>query len=118
MKHFLVCVALLLLAVEASAEFVTNGTFEAGNTGFTSAYTYSPGDLVPAGVYDVVTDPARSRFNDPSTASYKDHTTGAGLMLAVNSTLEGDQSIWAQTVPVTPDSDYEFALWVSSWYGD
>ena len=33
---------------------VVNGNFEAGNTGFTSGYTYLPGNGVPEGVYDVV----------------------------------------------------------------
>jgi hypothetical protein len=117
MKHSLVCLTLLLLASRAPAELIVNGNFEGGNTGFATAYMLSPGDIGPAGSYDIVSNPALSRPNDISPVSHQDHTSGSALMMAVNATLGGIQSVWSQTVPVTPNTDYDFSLWVSSWFG-
>ena len=62
---------------------VANGDFSAGNTGFTSSYTYvtGPGSLVPEGVYTITTDP---HLEHPGAVSFGDHTTGTGEMMAVN----------------------------------
>src|SRR5262245_56943309 len=67
---------------------ITNGDFALAITGFTSGYTYSPGNILDPGTYDVVDNPAHSRPNDNESASYGDHTSGTGLMLAVNGTLD------------------------------
>ncbi len=60
MKTFCITAAgcLLAWAVPAAAQnLVPNGNFEAGNTGFTSDYTYSPGNGFPQSTYTVTTNP-------------------------------------------------------------
>ena len=60
---------------------LTNGDFSAGNTGFTSQYTYSPGNLLHEGTYTVDNNPHNDSIYG---ASFGDHTTGKGLMLIAN----------------------------------
>ena len=47
-----------------------NGSFESGNTGFTSDYTHAPGNISPQGTYDVVRNP---RDSHALGASHKRH---------------------------------------------
>lgn len=108
------CLILASPAVQAS--FIINGDFSSGNTGFTSQYLYSAGDIGPAQSYDVVTNPANSRPNDINPVSYGDHTTGTGLMMAVNGATAPNQIVWSQSVSVLPNSHYDFELWISSWF--
>ena len=48
-------IAVILLSSQVQAQcsiasnLLPNGTFESGNSGFTSAYGYNPGNLVPEG---------------------------------------------------------------------
>ena len=107
---------LFLVAGRASAGLIVNGDFEAGNTGFVTTYMYSPGDIGPARSYDVVANPALSRPNDVNPVSYGDHTTGSGLMMAVNGALTPNTLVWAQSVAVVPGADYQFSMWLSSWF--
>src|SRR5262245_41705434 len=99
-----------------SGNLIANGDFSLGNAGFGTGYTYSPGDVGPAQSYDVVDDPAHSRPHDANPVSYGDHTTGTGLMMAVNGATAPDVVVWSQTVAVSPASDYDFSLWLSSWF--
>jgi parallel beta-helix repeat protein len=98
------------------SNIIVNGDFEAGNTGFTTQYNYSPGDIGPAQSYDVVDNPAHSRPHDINPVSYGDHTTGSGLMLAVNGAAQANVTVWGQSLTVTPHTDYAFSLWMSSWF--
>lgn len=110
------CVFLLLIGFSrhAVANLVVNGDFELGNTGFSTDYGYSPGDIGPEGVYDVVYDPSVvHRF----AFSYKDHTSGSGLMMAVNGSASSGKVVWSQTIPVNPSTNYVFSAWVSNWGG-
>ncbi|HEV3255727.1 MAG TPA: hypothetical protein VG013_02485 [Gemmataceae bacterium] len=107
---------LSLGAAAARANLIVNGDFEAGNTGFTTAYTYSPGDIGPAQSYDIVDDPADSRPHDIAPISYGDHTTGTGLMMAVNGAEVPNVLVWGETVPVSPHTTYQFSAWISSWF--
>lgn len=113
---FLCFASLVISSSPVFAGFITNGDFSQGNTGFTTGYTYSPGDIGPALTYDIVTDPANSRPNDVNPISYGDHTTGTGLMMAVNGANFPNSLVWSQTVSVTPSTDYEFSVWMSSWF--
>ncbi len=97
----------------ANANLIVNSDFEAGNTGFTSDHTYSPGNIVPPGVYDVLANPSSAHG---SATSYGDHTTGSGLMMAVNGSTTPGEVVWGQTVSVTPGATYDFGVWISSWY--
>ncbi|MEM7479251.1 MAG: hypothetical protein AAF483_30065 [Planctomycetota bacterium] len=97
----------------ARAGLILNGDFESGNTGFTSDFTFSPGNIVPASTYDIVTSP---RLSHGSAASYGDHTTGSGLMLAANGSTSPNTAVWSQMVNVSQGQTYEFGVWTSSWF--
>jgi hypothetical protein len=112
------CALLLGFASMASAasSLITNGSFEAGNTGFTSAYTYvspGPGALNPGAVYTVDTNPANSHglfFN------MGDHTTGSGMMMIVNGSSVTGIPVWqgTATAPLVIGQQYDFSAWVAS----
>ncbi len=105
-----------VLSMPAIAQnLVYNGDFEYGNQGFVSEYSYSPGNIWAARTYDIVTDPSHSH---PYAVSYGDHTTGSGLMMAVNGATDGGSVVWSQTIPVAPGSRYVFSIWLSSWVED
>lgn len=105
--------ALVALPTASSANLIVNGDFEAGNTGFSSDYAYSPGNITGAGVYDILTDPSPAHN---LAASYGDHTSGAGKMMAVNGSTDAGDLVWGQTVSVQANAIYDFAVYISSWY--
>lgn len=119
-RILIVAVAMLGVTCLAYANLLTNGDFESGNSGFSSGYTYSssPGTMPPgitsAGVYDVVTDPSLVHGD---AASFGDHTTGSGLMMAINGATNSSTDVWTQSsITVTPFTDYVFSGWVATWY--
>lgn len=91
---------------------VTNGGFSLGEEGFSSDYSYQPGDIWAAGTYDLVPN---AQISHPWAVSYGDHTCGDGLMLAANGSITAGSAVWTQTIHVQPDTDYVFSAWVSSW---
>jgi gliding motility-associated-like protein len=97
---------------------VANGDFSAGNTGFTSAYTYvtGAGSLFPASTYAITSDP---NIEHPLAYSFFDHTVGtsAGRMMAING-ASSPVNVWCQTISVTPNTDYDFSAWFSNWSSD
>ena len=101
---------LLFAATFANANLIINGDFESGDQDFLTDYTLGIG--VTDQRYNVTTDP---RLHHPAAASYGDHTSGAGLMMAVNAATAADQLVWGQQVSLTANTDYEFSIWVSSW---
>ena len=126
----LVCLG-SLAASQASANLIFNGDFEAGNTGFTSDYTYiAPGTLSPVGApdnpggsaytlwdegtYSVGTDPNALHA---SWASFGDNTTGTGNMLIVNGAAS-PVSVWQGTLSsaLVAGQTYEFSAWVANLY--
>ena len=103
----------------AFGNLIINSGFESGDSGFTSEFTSAPADgdpsddLVPPDVYKVLTDPSDA---NASAESYGDHTTGSGLMMAVNGTeTAAGQLVWSQTVSVSTNTTYDFSMWVSTW---
>ena len=98
-------------AFDPNQNLIFNGDFEAGNFGFTSDYIYSPGDLWPEGVYDVLPDPSTAHAN---FAACNDHTSGSGNMMAVNGSAFPNENVWCQTVAVQPNTQYAFSAWVAS----
>src|SRR5690349_19420892 len=85
-----------------AANLLVNSAFEAGNSGFTTAYTYSPGNIVPEFTYDVLFNPHDAHAG---AIGYTDHT-GGGKMLAVNGAPTVNVKVWGETVPVTPNATY------------
>jgi hypothetical protein len=118
--HTVTALALLALLVAAPStlsaqcgELIVNGDFEAGNTGFTSSYTYSPSlplGLYPAATYAVVADPYT--LHDGFLGN--DHTSGSGLFMALNGTTIPNTTVWEQTVSVLPGTNYAFSAWVNT----
>lgn len=104
------CVPVLLALLTAfvsnshAVEFVTNGDFSAGNTGFTSAATYVASGALSYAQYAVRANPATANGSWCGV----DHTTGTGNMLLVDSVLG---AAWSQTVNLSPGS-YVFSLYV------
>jgi hypothetical protein len=101
-----------LLSMPVSANLLVNGDFSAGNTGFSTNYNFSSVGLGAARTYTITTDP---RLNHAAAKSYGDHTTGTGLMMAVNGATTANVRLWEQTVAVNGNTDYTFEFWASSW---
>jgi hypothetical protein len=99
-------------AQSAVNNLIGNGDFEGGNSSFTTSYTYSPGNIYSAIVYDLVGDPKKDH---PLATSYGDHTTGKGLMVAFNGSTVAGSVVWSQKVLVNTATSYAFSAWVSSW---
>ncbi|MGB0881708.1 MAG: gliding motility-associated C-terminal domain-containing protein [Vicingaceae bacterium] len=97
---------------------IVNGDFEAGNTGFTSDYIEATiigpwGLLSNQGEYTITTSPDLAHNNFPACG---DHTSGTGNMLVVNGANIANQNVWCQTIPVMPNSNYEFSAWVQNYF--
>jgi hypothetical protein len=100
----------------SAIELFPNTDFSAGNTGFSSAYTYAApaGDhtLWPEGLYTIVTNPQSIHA---SFAACGDHTTGTGNMLVVNADPVAGKIVWSSgNVPVTVNTDYTLSFFMSS----
>lgn len=91
---------------------ITNGSFDAGNTGFTSQYTYSPGANPTQGVYGVGRN--ANQLSPMYFASCSDHTSGTGPMMIVDGSPIAGQRVWCQTIAVAPQTHYAFSTWVTS----
>ena len=111
----LATVALILLAPRSqAAQLLTNGDFSAGNTGFTSSYSYSPGNLWAEGAYDVLANP---HADHSSFSTFGDHTTGSGKMMVVNGSPTANAVIWSEGgLSVAQNSVYTFSFWLASVY--
>lgn len=107
---FGVSATFLLVGNSAQANLIVNGDFEAGNTGFSSDYTFVSNNS-SAQQYGIVTDP--SPFNS-NFSSFGDHTSGSGNMMVVNGAASANQIVWEQTVSVTPDTIFDFSIWVAT----
>lgn len=117
--NHLIAATLLVGASHASAQLVVNGDFEAGNSGFTSGYSYVvPGAnaLLPEATYTVDTNPA---FSHPQFTSFGDHTTGTGNFLIVNGAGTADVPVWTSgPIAITLGETYIFDAWLSSVFPD
>ncbi|HYF13525.1 MAG TPA: hypothetical protein VD971_00485 [Phycisphaerales bacterium] len=99
----------------ASAALLTNGDFEAGNTGFASDYAYR-----------VVSDPPHAGQYGVTTSSFAwtnfwgtiatDHTPGAGdQFLIADIGADLSQAIWRQTVAVAANTEMTLSAWLATW---
>ena len=102
---------LTIQAVTAN-ELIINGDFSLGNTVFSSAYVYGTGGtyglLSLEGQYAVSTNPS---LTHTGFANFGDHTTGTGNMMVLNGASSSNTSIWCQTIPVLPNTYYDFSAW-------
>lgn len=112
-NRILIGAACLVLATPAGANLLVNGDFETGNDSFATDYVYSPGNIFGAQTYDVVANPSSVHGQ---AYSYTDHTSGGGLMMAVNGSTNDTAVVWGQTVTDAPATGYRFSLYTSTWY--
>ncbi len=99
---------------------IINGDFEQGNTGFTTNYVVgtggSFGQLSLEGTYAIVNSPSAAHNN---FSICEDHTSSPGTqMMVVNGSGSSNTQVWCQSVPVDPNTDYQFSMWVSSALND
>lgn len=92
------------------SNLVANGDFEAGNTGFSSGYVYTPTVLMNANNYDV-----RNSTNLINTQwAAIDHTFGSpSNLFAVFDGPSGNVAYTTQ-VNVQPNTEYVFCAWVDN----
>jgi hypothetical protein len=91
---FITGVFCLCQAAALGQNLLVNGSFEAGNTGFTGDYTFASTGS-GSGHYDIVRNP---RDSHGGAASFGDHTSGTGLMLVANGASDTNRAFWRQTV--------------------
>lgn len=92
---------------------ISNGDFTAGNTGFTSTYTYCStyNCLFPLSNWGYAVQTNPSYVHNVFVGS--DHTTGTGKFLIANG-QDSSLVVWSQTVTVDPANSYLFSIWSSS----
>lgn len=93
------------------SNLITNGDFENGNTGFSSSYTYNPTSVYLEATYAVTNNPQSVH---PDFAPCDDHTSGLGNMMVINGAGTPNTSIWCQTIPVIPNTNYAFSTWLTT----
>ncbi|MEI6577540.1 MAG: gliding motility-associated C-terminal domain-containing protein [Bacteroidota bacterium] len=93
------------------SNLIVNGDFDAGNTGFSSNYTYNAVSVWNEATYAVNSNPNAVH---PNFASCTDHTTGTGMMMIVNGAAAANVNIWCETITVIPNTDYAFSTWLAS----
>ena len=106
-----------LLSVSVSflsdVNLVVNGDFSLGDQDFVSDYIYGTGGgvglLSNEGQYAIASNAGdtHNHFDDCT-----DHTGGGNMMVVNASGLPN--SVWCQTITVTPNTEYEFGAWLTS----
>jgi hypothetical protein len=102
-------------SVACGQNLIVNGDFEAGNSGFTSEYTFKTdvagnSEMVPENTYGV----------DVNVASYHPIITGtgrSGKFLMVNGNTGSIKTVWAQSVNVTAGQACHFTAYVQRLVG-
>lgn len=101
---------------QVATELVTNGSFDAGNSGFTTAYTFVANiagqtELYPEGTYSVV-----SNANSVHNFFYgTDRYSGTGNFMVINGDPSLNQAVWSQNaITVQPNTTYYFSAWAMS----
>jgi hypothetical protein len=113
--HVIMLMLIFTIPAIATQNLIVNGDFEAGNTGFSTGYTYTT-DLIEQSCYAIDILPDGHHSTRPyDIASHGDHTSGQGNMMIVNGSTTPDVTVWEQTVSVSPNTSYEFSIWVSNW---
>ncbi len=111
-KELTALILLILISYSYAANLVVNGSFESGNTGFSSAYAYQS-NLYPAGTYYVGSNP-QAYHSSFWPISAKE---GSNMMI-LNGASTANQSVWSQSgIAVTPNTTYFFSTWLASVTG-
>ncbi|MGB0165607.1 MAG: hypothetical protein ACPF8V_02015, partial [Luteibaculum sp.] len=91
-----------------TTNMVVNGGFELGNIGFTSNYNYST-NLYPEANY-MVGPNAKTYHGSFNGKGYG----GSGNFMIINGAPIPGTKVWCQTIPVIPNTNYNFSTWISS----
>ncbi len=100
------------VSIPSGPNLITNGTFESGNTGFTSSYFFGNPGLSPGG-YSIQNNPQNS---NGSWSACGDHTSGSGNMMLVDGATSPGVKFYCHTLSVLPNTNYVFELYVASIY--
>jgi serine/threonine protein kinase len=124
-------VGLLLLFVVAATQLsrftsqpfspdnlVENGDFSKGNKGFLTNYLYFLDDYGSNQSFCILANPKDGTTSPADKGDYGDHTTGEGLMMVVNGSSDPSAVVWSQKITVDPGTQYDFSMWISSWFPD
>lgn len=110
-----VLVALVLSAGGVSAgpiNLITNGDFSAGNTGFTSSYSYHTDNLFPVASYAIGPNP--QAFNGsfiPASSFTTPPGAPSGNLFLANGATDG-RLVWqSQPVNIQANTTYTFSFW-------
>lgn len=107
-NFFLVVVAGISTVLNVGAG-VINGDFSAGNSGFTSDYTFiASGTSTTPGTFGIRTN---SLDFNPGYNLFGDHTTGKGNMMLIDGNT--GMIAWQETVTVAANTNYVFSAWVT-----
>lgn len=102
-------VALNMLS--SGSQSAVNGNFSAGNTGFTTQYSFNPTSIWNEGTYAVGPNPNAVH---PNFGTWGDHTTGTGNYMIVNGSVLPNRTIWQQTLTFPAGSTVTMSYWVLS----
>lgn len=102
-------------SISSGVNLITNGDFEAGNSGFSSAYTYNTTSLQNEGTYAIISNPQSLHTNFSNCANFNDYGT---LQMVVNGAQTAGAKIWYKTVTVKPNTQYQFTYYVQSVHPD
>ena len=118
MRHLIIAAVAFAAATSANALTVVNGDFEAGNTGFTSSYTF-----VPVGAEAQMGEAKYSVAHTAlathtSFADFSDHTLGtpAGNYMVVNGSSVANTVVWQSSPIAVSSGTYNFSAFLSSVY--
>lgn len=105
--------ALVAGALQAAPiNLVPNGSFEVGNTQFTSAYAFAPAGNSTEGEYTIRSNPFP--WNG-AFVSIGDHTSGTGLMMVANGSPVSGAVVWqSQSIAVSGGTNYFFEAFVNN----
>jgi len=100
----------ILTSETVGPNLISNSEFSQGNTGFTSDYTYTNSNNTE-GQYWVGTNPIPW---NPFMSNCNDHSSGTGNMMMINGSPAAKIKVWSQSISVTPNTNYNFSVWISS----
>ncbi|HNI44495.1 MAG TPA: hypothetical protein PK230_07355, partial [Chitinophagales bacterium] len=101
----------LIATASGGANLVANSTFESGNTGFSSDYTFT-NSRTSAGQYGIVTNPNSWYGFFSNCTGYG----GSGRMLVADGATTSGKRVWYQTIAVTPNTNYQLSAYAMSVY--
>ncbi len=95
----------------AGNELITNGDFNLGNAGFSTAYTFS--NTTAPGRCGIVTNARNANPNN--WASCTDHTSGSGRFIWYDLSNTSNTNMWTERIDkLTPNANYVFSCWINT----